>query len=69
MTRCVLRYRNIGEPPIGDLERIANDHDVRMLDRASLGLALIEVPDHALPRLRQTLPGWRIQPEERGGLP
>ena len=40
-----------------------------MIAKADRGLALLEVPDEALPRLQKLLPGWQIDREQEGRLP
>lgn len=69
MARCVLRYPSVSEAPSGDIDRIALDRDVDIVDRAHRGLALIDIPIQALPRIRKLLPGWTVQPEQLGHLP
>lgn len=69
MIRCVVRYPNLDQAPAEDLERVVRDRDIEMIDKADRGLALVDVPDGSLSRLRELLPGWRIQPEQQGKLP
>ena len=69
MARCVLRYPARDLAPSGDLDRVACDQDVEVIDRTGTGLALVDVPDHALSRIRRMLPGWVVEPEQDGTLP
>jgi hypothetical protein len=51
------------------LDRVAVDPDVEMIDRVGCELALAEIPEHAMPRIRDLLPGWVVEPERESGLP
>lgn len=69
MTRWVVRHPRMDEAPSQDLERAASDPEIEMIAKADRGLALLEVPDEALPRLQKLLPGWQIDREQEGRLP
>jgi hypothetical protein len=70
MDRYVLRYGgHHGRAPGSDLERVSKDPAIRIVDRASAGLALVEMTEDLLPRLRTLLPGWAIEKEQEIPMP
>lgn len=69
MARWIVLHPGTGEAPSEDLDRVARDREIEMIAVPDPGLALVELPDRALPRLHRMLPGWKIHPEREGKLP
>lgn len=69
MPYWILRYRAGGQPPTGDLDTVARDPKVRLVDQTGARLALIDAPADEVARLQALLPGWRIEREREFELP
>jgi hypothetical protein len=69
MPYWILRYRGPEDPPTSDLERVARDPAIRMVDRRNARLALVDVAPADVSRLSAMLPRWSIVPEGEAELP
>ena len=63
MARFVVRPQRASGAAPAALAGVLADPEMRIVDQVGARLALVDVPDDALPRLRRLLPGWSIEPE------